>query len=131
MQHIQEKIHLKAVCLRNVTISGHKFKNIHVYERSGKCIQILFKEYQDTLPEDECSIGFDTFHDIVKLLTMRGESKSGLSAYYIKLGHGRNVFDHILDRIVQWSLNGISSINSIGFSKSLKKECHNDYKFLT
>ena len=93
-----------------------------MYKYGGKCIQILFKEYQDSLPEDKGTIGFATFHDIVKLLKMRGESKSGLSKYFIKLCHGKNVFDHILDRIVQWSLNGISSINSIGFSKSLKKK---------
>ena len=75
MQHMKEKLQLKAGCLRNVTIVGHKFENIPVYERGGKCIHSLFKEYQDALPEDEDSIGFSTFHDIVKLLKMRGESK--------------------------------------------------------
>ena len=39
MQYIQEKFQLKAVRLRNVAISVQKFKNIPVYERSGKCIQ--------------------------------------------------------------------------------------------
>ena len=76
-------LQLKYGRLRNVTIACHKFKNRPVYERCGKCIQSLFKEYQDALPENECSIGFPNFHDIVKLLTLRGESKSGLSTYYI------------------------------------------------
>ena len=31
MQHIQEKLQLKAGSLRNVTIAGQKFKNIPVY----------------------------------------------------------------------------------------------------
>ena len=56
MQHIQENIQLKSGSLRNVTIAGHRFKIIHVYERGGKCIRSLFKEYQDTLPEDEGSV---------------------------------------------------------------------------
>ena len=73
MQHIQEKLQLKAGHLRNVTIDNQKFKNIPVYKNSGKFIQSLFKEYQYGLREDEGSIEFDTFHYIVKLLTMRGE----------------------------------------------------------
>ena len=52
MKHIQENIQLKSGRLRNFAISGHKFQNIPVYERGMKCIQSLFKEYQDTLPED-------------------------------------------------------------------------------
>ena len=52
---------------------------------------------------------------------MRGESKSGLSTYYIKFCHGKNLFDHILDRIGQMDLNGSSSMDIIDFRKSLKK----------
>ena len=73
MQHIQEKLQLKAVRLRNFTIAGHKFKNIHAYECGGKCIQILFKYYQDALPEDKGLMVFSTFHDIVKLLMIYGD----------------------------------------------------------
>ena len=47
MQNIQENIQLKADGFRNVTIAGQKFKNMHVYEHDGKCIQSLFKEYHD------------------------------------------------------------------------------------
>ena len=53
MQSIQEKSQLKAGRLRNVTIACRKFKIIPVYERGGKCILSLFKEYKDALPEDE------------------------------------------------------------------------------
>ena len=52
MQHIQENPQLKAVRLRNVTTAGHKLKYITVYERDGKCIHSLFKEYQDVPPEN-------------------------------------------------------------------------------
>ena len=43
IQHMQENIQFKAGCLHNITIDGHKFKNIPVYECGGKCIQFLFK----------------------------------------------------------------------------------------
>ena len=43
MQHIQEKIWLKAGRLCSVTIAGHKFKNISVYELGSKDIKRLFK----------------------------------------------------------------------------------------
>ena len=56
----------------------------------------MFKEHQDLLPEDEGSVGPQNFDDIVKLLTMRGESKAGVCTYYKKLSHGKNVFDHML-----------------------------------
>ena len=38
MQHIQENLQLRSGPLSNVTIDDHKFKNIPVYERCGKCI---------------------------------------------------------------------------------------------
>ena len=62
---------------------------------------------------------------------MRSESKAILSTYYIKFCHGKNVFDHTLDTIGQMDLNGSSPIDIIGFIKSLKKEWHNNYEFLT
>ena len=60
-----------------------------------------------------------------------GESKSGLYTYYIKLYNGNNVYDAILDRIGEIDLNGSSSINIIGFRKTLKKEWQNHYELLT
>ena len=41
IQNIQENLQLKASHLRNVTIACHKFKNIPVHERSGKCLQFF------------------------------------------------------------------------------------------
>ena len=58
MQHTKEKFQLEAGRFRNVTIASHKFKNIHVYERGGKVLQSLFKEYQDSRPEGEGYAGF-------------------------------------------------------------------------
>ena len=64
-------------------------------------------------------------------MTLNGESKSGLSTYYIKFCHGKNVFDHILDRIGQMDSNESSSVYIICFIKSLKKEWQNHYELLT
>ena len=127
MQNIKENIQLKYVRLQNVTIACHRFINIPMYQRGGKCIRSLFKEYQYALPENEGSIGFPTLHDIVKLLTFHSESKSGLSIYFMKFRLGKNVFDHIVDRIGQMDLNSSSSIEVIGSSKSVKKEWYNHY----
>ena len=65
------------------------------------------------------------------LPTMHGESKAEFSTYHIKFLHGKNIFDHILDRIGKIDLNGSSSIDILGFIKTLKKEWHNNYKLLT
>ena len=83
MQNLREKIQLKAGRLRNVTISGHNLKNLPVCERGSKALEVMFKTYKDALPEGEDPVGEPTLNDIVKLLTMCGESKSGLSTYYI------------------------------------------------
>ena len=130
IQNIHEKLQFKYGSLRIVTIYGQKFKNIHVYEREEKFIRSLFKVYQDELPEDEDSILFATFNDIVRLLTMLDDSKFGFSTYYMKFCHGNNIFHHMLDRIRQINLNGGFPIGIIGFSISLKKERHNHCEFL-
>ena len=59
----------------------------------------MFKTYKDALPEREDHMSKPTFNDIVKLITMHGESKYGFSTYYIKFQCGKTVFDEMLDRI--------------------------------
>ena len=73
-----------------------------MYERGDKGIRFLFKEYHDSLPEEEDSIGYATFHYIVKMLTMRGDSKAGFSTYYIKLCQVTNVLIICLIGSEQW-----------------------------
>ena len=63
MQHVKEKLQLKARLLRNVTKAVQKCKYIPVYERGGKCMQSLFKGYNISLTEDEGSIVFTNFYD--------------------------------------------------------------------
>ena len=85
MQNLREKLHLKAGRLRNVTIASNNLIFLPVYERGGKALEGTFKTYKDALPEGEYTVGKQTFNDIVKLLTMCGDSKYDVSTYYIKL----------------------------------------------
>ena len=59
--------------MRNVTISGHNFKKLPVYERGGKALEGMLKTYKDALPEGEDPVGKPKFNDIVKPVTMSGE----------------------------------------------------------
>ena len=62
---------------------------------------------------------------------MHGESKSEFSTYHIKCFHVKNIFDDMLDRIGKIDLNGSTSIEIVGFRKTLEKEWQNNYKLLT
>ena len=57
----------------------------------------------------------------MKLPTMLGESKSGLSTYYIKFRHENTVFHAILDRIGEMKLNYSSYTDIIVYRKKMKK----------
>ena len=70
-----------------------------MYESGVKALEGLFKTYKYALTEGEYPVVETTFNDILKLLTMHGESKAGLFTYYIKLWHGDTVFDSMLDSI--------------------------------
>ena len=52
-------------------------------------------------------------------MTICGESKSGLSTYYVNLRHVKNIFGHIIDRIGKMDLNDCSPIGIFGLSKTL------------
>ena len=66
---------MKAGRLRSITIYGHNFNALPVYERGGNSIEGMFKTYNDALPEGEYPVGEPSFNDIVKLLKMRGDLK--------------------------------------------------------
>ena len=71
-----------------------------MYERGGKALKSIFKTYKYSIQECEDRVEKPGFNDIVNLLRMCGESKSGLTTYCIKLLHGKTVFDTILDSIL-------------------------------
>ena len=67
-------------------------------------------------------MGEPAFNDIVKLMKICGESKDGLSTYYIKFRYDKTVFDAMLDRIGEMELNDRSSTDIIFSRKKLKEE---------
>ena len=48
-----------------------------MYDSGGKSLEGMFKTNNDALPEGEYPVGEAPLNDIVKLLTMHGESKYG------------------------------------------------------
>ena len=103
---------IDAAYTRQVSVEGWPFAKCHhswSHIKKYTCVwtrwQVytqFFKEYHDSLPEEEDSIGYATFHYIVKMLTMRGDSKAGFSTYYIKLCQVTNVFIICLIGSEQW-----------------------------
>lgn len=79
----------------------------------------------------ENQLGRDTFLDIVKLLTQRGEAKAGLSTYYIKFRHGVATFNDMLIRVdkLQYKADKLDSI--LHRCKQLKEKWKKIIEFLT
>jgi hypothetical protein len=136
IEYLQERLQFKPGRMRNVTIAGHTFTNLPVYERGGLSFESMFEAYKAAF-EDWERLGSDTFQDIVKLLTSRGESKAGLSTYYVKFRHLRDVFFAMLKRIPALQLDAdrrpesLSPDGIASWCKTLMKEWQSYYDFLT
>ena len=76
-------------------------KDLPIYERGGKYIDDLHKNYIDSV-SNENALGYKTFQDIVKLLTKRGEAKAGLSAHFIRFQYIGRVFEDMLSRLCEF-----------------------------
>lgn len=100
---LMETCNTKPGMTRTVSLLGHKSENLSVYERGGISIEKLFESYKLGHPPDENSrqthVGFHFFSEIAKFLTKRGESKAGLSSYYINFGYASNVLVRMMDRL--------------------------------
>ena len=53
MQHLQEKLQIKAGHLLSVTTANQNSKILPVYERVRKSLEGMFNTYKDSLPEGE------------------------------------------------------------------------------
>ena len=87
---------MRAGQCRSVTLGGHVFLNLPIYERGGQTINDLHVAYTDSF---EQTVGFATFRDIVRLLTKRGEAKCGLSTYYIRFRYVGKLFEGMLAKL--------------------------------
>lgn len=101
MEFLQSKLKLKPGVARDVSIAGHRFVNMPVYERGGLPLKRLYATYKEAFKdEDVALIGRDLFFDVAKLLTKRGEAKAGLSTYYINFRYRSQVFVKMLQRML-------------------------------
>ena len=64
MQYLREKLQMKAGRLRTITIAGHNFKVLPVYDRGGKSLEGMVKTYKDAITEIGYTAGESTFNDI-------------------------------------------------------------------
>ena len=95
---LQESLQMKPGCTCNIWVSGHLFKDMCVYERGGRSGDNLVDAYTNAVPSDE-RVGRQTFRDMIKLLTKRGETKEGLSTYYILFRYSSNTFVLMMKRL--------------------------------
>lgn len=102
MEYLQSALNLKPGITRDVSIAGHKFLNMPVYERGGQNLKKMFRTYKEVFAEDTVKlIGRDLFCDVAKLLTKRGEAKAGLSTYYINFRYRSQIFNKMLNRLMK------------------------------
>ena len=98
VQIMQQSLCLKTGVVRDVSIGGHTFRGMPFYERGGKSIESLLEAYREAFVEDK-RVGAHTFAEIMRLLTKRGESKCGLSTYYIHFRYFGSVFRRMMNRV--------------------------------
>eukprot|EP00559_Dactyliosolen_fragilissimus_P007958 CAMPEP_0184871406 /NCGR_PEP_ID=MMETSP0580-20130426/40701_1 /TAXON_ID=1118495 /ORGANISM="Dactyliosolen fragilissimus" /LENGTH=1005 /DNA_ID=CAMNT_0027374063 /DNA_START=1121 /DNA_END=4139 /DNA_ORIENTATION=- len=112
IRFIQDSLCVKPGVVRDVNIAGHLFAAFPVYERGGKSIESLNEAYNNVYNQDE-RVGMNTFTEIVKLLTKRGESKAGLSTYYIQLRYCGNVFVWMMKRVADFRFIDMETLNMV------------------
>lgn len=118
IQFVQGSLCLKAGVVRDVKFDGYLFKNLPVYERGGRSIKALKKSYDDSFDKED-RVGWHTFLSLIQLLTRRGESKAGLSTYYIQLRYSASVFVRMMKRIMDFEYTTTEQKNEV------KEKCTN------
>ena len=101
---LKDSLSVKPGVVRDVTIAGHTFESLPVYERGGKSIESLNEAYSTVYRKEE-RVDIHLFVDIVKLITKRGEAKVGLSTYYINFRYCSSVFVKIMKRILEFEFS--------------------------
>lgn len=109
---LQESLLVKPGVCRDVKIGGHLFSNMPVYERGGKSVESIYGAYQNVYP-DTFRVGVHTFSDLVKLLTKRGESKAGISTYYIQFRYCGKIFSEMVTRILDFPFSCVQDAANI------------------
>jgi hypothetical protein len=127
--YLQESLQVKPGYVRDINVAGHVFTAMPVYERGGKTKESLFKSYKDALQDPLLRVGEQTFLDILKLITKRGETKAGLSTYYIRMRYSSQTFLDMLTRLRELECfdNGVLIVNG---TLHLQEEWENLQQFI-
>lgn len=129
IEFLQESLEIKSGCTRNVCVSGHMFQNISVYEWGGRTVDGLVEAYVKAVPTEEC-VGRQTFRDMIKLMTKRGETKAGVSTYYIRFRYSSNTFVMMMKRLDELEILSIIMSEVQSGVKNIVEEWKNIEQFL-
>lgn len=95
---LQESLQVKPGSSHNVCVAVHLFRDMAVYDQGGKSQDDLLASYVGAIPSEE-RVGRQTFRDMIKLLSKSGETKAGLSTYYIHFRYSSNTFVLMMKRL--------------------------------
>ena len=111
-EYLMAVLHVLPGRCRSVKLdkTGPAINNLPVYDRGGHSINDLFSRYQNDVGREN-AIGYPTFASLVKLLTKKGEAKTGLSAYYTRFRHACSTYDEIFDFLK--SLEEVQEVDGI------------------
>ena len=100
MEFLTTKLPFRPGLTRTMKIDKYIFKALPVYQRGGKSLEDLFFEYKKCQTNfNENALGQHSFVELVKFISAKGETKTGLSTYYVKLSHALTVFKEMLVRL--------------------------------
>ena len=87
-----------------------KAGGLPIYDRGGENVRILHAAYATSF---ETTIGLKDFQDVVNFSTKRGETKAGLSMYYIWFRSLSQLFEGMLQRMAEMPYNSCEKNRSI------------------
>lgn len=100
MEFLSTKLPFRPGITRSITVGEYTFDFLPVYQRGGKNAKKLFKEYaKSQMEHGETFLGRHSFNELVKFLSKKGETKTGLSTYYVKLAHAFDNLGKMLEKI--------------------------------
>ena len=94
---VMETMNVNTGVMRDVRMSVETFSHMDVYENGRHSIDDIFISFKKEHPPNgtdgtRTNIIFEMFNIMMKFLTVRGETKEGLSSYYINLLYNSKVF---------------------------------------
>ena len=119
--YLQNQLPVIAGMTRTAKIDGYKFPNMSVYSLGGHSLMDLYGNYKELHPTKATRLGRTNFLKIGRLLCKKGEIRTGLSSYYVKLRDVGNIFSKMLDSIGNiGGLVGLQICGGLEISMNLK-----------